>query len=100
VADEIAASMRKPPNATERIAIERLARLVVDARRMRRSGRFGIRAMLEVERQILSGTRQLGLSGYDPRPTADQRRELRSNTSNSAAADHVARRRAQHEGGA
>ena len=96
VAEDIAASMRRPPTATQRIAIERLARLVIDARRMRRSGRHSRTALLEVERAILSGTRQLGLTGLDPRPPEKERREMRANTSNRAVQAHVARRKAEH----
>jgi hypothetical protein len=71
------------------VAIERLASLVVDARRMRRSGRYKLADMLRLEHAVLLGTKQLGLggslgAGYDIRAHNSRRSAARAGGSNRA----------------
>jgi hypothetical protein len=85
VAQELAAAMPRPPAGVQMVAIERLASLVVDARRMRRSGRYKLADMLRLEHAVLLGTTQLGLgAGYDIRAHNSRRSAARAGGSNRA----------------
>jgi hypothetical protein len=79
--------MPAPPNALQRLTIERLASLTVEVRGMRARGKRGPQ-VTSLERAILQGTRTLGLggalSGYDIRAQNARRSGSRMGGSNEA----------------
>jgi len=84
---DLAAAMPAPPNALQKLTIQRIAALTVEARSMHARGKTGP-AVISLERAILQGTRTLGLggalSGYDIRAQNARRSGSRMGGSNEA----------------
>jgi hypothetical protein len=73
--------------------IELVATNMLTARAQRRQGRRKV--AMEHDHVTIMGLRQLGLSGFDPRPDNQARREMRSNTQNRSVAAHIGRMQAR-----